>query len=225
MKNRESALPQQGPGGGFPLVPTLCVGMPSRTLCVLAVRAQRFDAERRRRHSHAERGNEGGSPSPCGGDPRGTLERPLEFPDAYPRSLGDLTAIASQAINVSRIECAARSSGTLEARRLRRLRPQPPRGISGRPRVAGVGAEGRRPQERLPRVVAGSDMNCLRIYKLTPMSGFPHRISPIIAALSQERPPPPPARGSRAGSPPRTLTRWAALRGGWSGSGACPTIS
>ena len=43
------------------LVPTLRVGMPSRTLCVLwCSRGRKDDAERRRLHSHAERGNEGG---------------------------------------------------------------------------------------------------------------------------------------------------------------------
>ncbi len=41
------------PGCGFTLIPTLHVGMHSWTLCVRS-----FYAERRRRHSHAERGNE-----------------------------------------------------------------------------------------------------------------------------------------------------------------------
>ena len=45
------------------IVPTLCVGMPPRTLCVQAARSRlRFlrkgDAERHRMHSHAERGND-----------------------------------------------------------------------------------------------------------------------------------------------------------------------
>ncbi|MBR7211992.1 hypothetical protein E1K68_04205 [Pseudomonas sp. B2021] len=35
------------------IVPTLCVGMHPWTLCVL-----KRDAERRKRHSHAERGND-----------------------------------------------------------------------------------------------------------------------------------------------------------------------
>jgi hypothetical protein len=42
---------------GFTLVPSLRVGMPSGTLCVL-MSLRLGDAERRRRHSHAERGNE-----------------------------------------------------------------------------------------------------------------------------------------------------------------------
>ncbi|QAY84145.1 hypothetical protein CUN61_09160 [Pseudomonas arsenicoxydans] len=37
------------------IVPTLCVGMHPVTLCVTASEA---DAERPRRHSHAERGND-----------------------------------------------------------------------------------------------------------------------------------------------------------------------
>jgi len=49
------------------LIPTLCVGMQFRTLRRpwlrihprQAARARVRDAERRRRHSHAERGNEG----------------------------------------------------------------------------------------------------------------------------------------------------------------------
>jgi hypothetical protein len=44
----------------LPLVPTLRMGMPSGTLCVLRGASRRaLDAERRRLHSHAERGNEG----------------------------------------------------------------------------------------------------------------------------------------------------------------------
>ena len=35
------------------IVPTLCVGMPHRTLCVRS-----WDAERPGLHSHAERGND-----------------------------------------------------------------------------------------------------------------------------------------------------------------------
>src|SRR4051812_24982999 len=42
---------------GSSLVPTLCVGMPPRPLRGLR-EGRRGDAERRRRHSHAERGNE-----------------------------------------------------------------------------------------------------------------------------------------------------------------------
>ena len=53
-----------------PLVPTLRVGMPSGTLCVRCRRPSGpDDAERRRRHSHAERGNEEVQWS--GGDRRG----------------------------------------------------------------------------------------------------------------------------------------------------------
>ena len=50
------------PGDYFlPLVPTLRVGMPSGTLRVRSVcPGDRDDAERRRRHSHAEHGNETG---------------------------------------------------------------------------------------------------------------------------------------------------------------------
>src|SRR4051794_18800511 len=58
----------------IPLVPTLCLGMPSRTLRVPGPRPSgpspprppalphTCDAERRKRHSHAERGNEGQGP-------------------------------------------------------------------------------------------------------------------------------------------------------------------
>jgi hypothetical protein len=48
-----------------PLVPTLCVGMPSRPLC-----GPKDDAERRRGHSHGDRGNEIGT-SPRAGFERG----------------------------------------------------------------------------------------------------------------------------------------------------------
>ena len=50
--SRSFALPNE-------LVPTLRVGMPSGTLCVPDRLARADDAERRGRHSHGERGNEG----------------------------------------------------------------------------------------------------------------------------------------------------------------------
>jgi hypothetical protein len=53
-----------------PLVPTLCVGKPSRPLC-----GPKDDAERRRGHSHGDRGNEIGT-SPRAGFERGWERAP-----------------------------------------------------------------------------------------------------------------------------------------------------
>ncbi|QAY83769.1 hypothetical protein CUN61_07155 [Pseudomonas arsenicoxydans] len=53
------------------IVPTLCVGMPHRTLCV-----RFWDAERPRLHSHAERGNERCSTSLGRGSPGESLSAP-----------------------------------------------------------------------------------------------------------------------------------------------------
>ncbi|RZI33150.1 hypothetical protein EUX57_03920 [Pseudomonas orientalis] len=47
------------------IVPTLCVGMHPVTLCVTC----RRDAERPRRHSHAERGNDQTDTPPSGASP------------------------------------------------------------------------------------------------------------------------------------------------------------
>ena len=61
----------------FPLVPTLCVGMPSGTLCVPSgCPGDPHDAERRRRRSHAERKNE--TEWQAGGDRRGVSLNSLD---------------------------------------------------------------------------------------------------------------------------------------------------
>jgi hypothetical protein len=70
------------PGDFRVLVPTLCVGMPAGPLCgphreggqAEGPRGQEDDAERRRRHSHAERGNERRR---CGPLPVSLLQSPF----------------------------------------------------------------------------------------------------------------------------------------------------
>ncbi|AWA37699.1 hypothetical protein DBV33_03495 [Pseudomonas fluorescens] len=53
MLARSSASFRHPPPPSYPIVPTLCVGMPLVTLCVTL-----WDAERPGLHSHAERGND-----------------------------------------------------------------------------------------------------------------------------------------------------------------------
>ncbi|RFP96637.1 hypothetical protein D0N73_08165 [Pseudomonas fluorescens] len=50
--------------GALSIVPTLCVGMHPVTLCVTHAPGVNRDAERPRRRSHAERGNDQPPPSP-----------------------------------------------------------------------------------------------------------------------------------------------------------------
>jgi signal transduction histidine kinase len=69
------------------LVPTLCVGMPSCTLCVPRGAAPGdTDAERRGRHSHAERGNE----------LRGPSTEPVAPWDAWARQVAERDRLARQ---------------------------------------------------------------------------------------------------------------------------------